>query len=170
MSVLGKSSRQIAVLLALLLAMVGVLAMAGTAAAAPGGISAAAAACEDGGFAAYTRADGTSFNNAGQCVNYAARGGELVQAVSLTIVLTQTSSTGGIVELQGVGLLPGSAVTTDAWYPNGTSLLGVHRGDVEPDGTFYTTLPFSCNHFETAGVNGTAADGTPVSHTAPSPC
>jgi hypothetical protein len=43
-----------------------------------GGNSAAAHACQHGGFRNFVRADGTSFKNTGACVSYAAHGGTLV--------------------------------------------------------------------------------------------
>jgi len=46
-----------------------------------GGNSAAAHACQQGGYAAFTRADGTPFANTGDCVSYAAHGGVLTPVV-----------------------------------------------------------------------------------------
>ena len=54
-----------------------VLAVSGTASAAAGGNSAAAHACQKGGYATLQRTDGTLFNNVGACVSYAAQGGTL---------------------------------------------------------------------------------------------
>ena len=42
------------------------------------GNSEAAHACQQGGYVNWTRQDGTTFDNTGQCVSYAARGGTLV--------------------------------------------------------------------------------------------
>jgi hypothetical protein len=43
-----------------------------------GGNSAAAHACQHGGYKNFVRSDGTSFKNTGACVSYAAHGGTLV--------------------------------------------------------------------------------------------
>jgi hypothetical protein len=50
-----------------------------------GGNSDAAHACQKGGYAHYTRADGTPFSNTGECVSYAAHGGVLMPIVPTTI-------------------------------------------------------------------------------------
>jgi hypothetical protein len=42
------------------------------------GNSAAAHACQQGGYLDFTREDGTAFANTGECVSYAAQGGTLV--------------------------------------------------------------------------------------------
>src|SRR5579862_9889612 len=56
--------------------------------AADGGNSAAALLCQQGGYANLMRTDGTSFSNTGQCVSYAAHGGQLVP-IPATLVLTE---------------------------------------------------------------------------------
>lgn len=55
-----------------------VLAMSASASAG-GGNAAAAHACQQNGWYALFRADGSAFANAGECVSYAARGGTLEQ-------------------------------------------------------------------------------------------
>ena len=58
------------------------------AAAAPGGNSAAAKACEEGGYRNYTRSDSTAFRNEGQCTKYAAQGGTLTPVATPYVVVT----------------------------------------------------------------------------------
>lgn len=61
----------------------------GTAAyAADDGNSAAALLCQKGGYANLMRTDGSMFSNAGQCVSYAAHGGQLVP-IPAYLVLTE---------------------------------------------------------------------------------
>ena len=57
-----------------------------------GGNSAAAHACQDGGYANLEGTDGTLFSNVGDCVSYAAHGGTLVAiAPSVSVAVTPTS-------------------------------------------------------------------------------
>jgi len=60
----------------------------GAAYAAQNGNSAAAALCQKGGYANVMRIDGSLFTNTGECVSYAARGGQLVP-LPATLVLTE---------------------------------------------------------------------------------
>lgn len=60
------------------------LSAAGTAVFAAGGNSAAAHACQQGGYLNLFRTDGTGFRNTGECVSYAAHGGVLVTRVTAT--------------------------------------------------------------------------------------
>lgn len=68
--------RRVTMMLGALAMVVGLL--AGPVAAAPGGNSANAAKCAEGGYLDYTDAQGNPFKNEGQCTSYAARGGQLV--------------------------------------------------------------------------------------------
>lgn len=70
-----RTLRALLVPLVLFLALVAVPATAG-AALAPGN-SAAAKACQQGGFTRYARSDNTPFANTGECVSYATKGGTL---------------------------------------------------------------------------------------------
>lgn len=73
-------------------AVFSVLAVSGTASADTGGNSAAAHACQDGGYANLEGTDGTLFSNVGNCVSYAAHGGTLVAiAPSVSVAVTPTS-------------------------------------------------------------------------------
>lgn len=71
------------------LAMLLILAFAAPALAkGPGGNSGASAACENGGYLNWTRHDGSTFKNEGDCTRYAAKGGTLTPAVISPITLT----------------------------------------------------------------------------------
>jgi hypothetical protein len=52
------------------------------------GNSAAAALCQKGGYVNLMRTDGSLFSNTGECVSYAAKGGQLVP-IPATLVLTE---------------------------------------------------------------------------------
>jgi hypothetical protein len=82
--------------------------------AAPGGNSAAAVDCENGGYLNYTDDAYNSFKNEGQCTKYAARGGTLVKLVvtSLTIAGGQTAFDG---YFSGTGFTAGESVAYVTW-------------------------------------------------------
>jgi len=71
---------------ALLLGIFVVPALAATVGASAHGNSAAAKACQQGGYANLQGTDGTLFANTGECVSYAAHGGELID---IPVVLPQ---------------------------------------------------------------------------------
>ena len=84
--------------------MVGMLAMSvGPGFAAPGGNSANAAKCAEGGYLDYTDANGNPFKNEGQCTRYAAHGGQLVPVPTANISLDPVSGT-----ISGTGFTPNS--------------------------------------------------------------
>lgn len=79
------------------LALAGLVALAAVvivmpAAAADGGNSAAAKACQKEGYKSLFRADGTAFNNTGECVSYAAQGGQFVTRKTATLSNVQFSA------------------------------------------------------------------------------
>jgi len=76
-----------------------------------GGNSAAAHACQHGGYKNFTRADGTSFKNTGKCVSYAAHGGTLVAKSQAQL---DCESFGGTFTLGGTYSL-GTSVWTCVW-------------------------------------------------------
>jgi hypothetical protein len=92
------------------------------ASAAGGGNSAAAMACQMGGWQTMVRQDGTAFTNTGDCVSYAAHGGALVPTGSHlitfdefplgTLITTQYSSDG--VVFSGT---PGPFISVDGANP-----------------------------------------------------
>ncbi len=141
----------------------------GAAASANGGNSDAAHACQRGGYANYTRTDGTGFANTGQCVSYAAQGGQLVVKPSLTV----TNRLSGGVALQtftGSGLLPGSAVVVHFTTLNGGSGT-LSLGTVSADGTFsLVDAGTSCNFVKSETVSATTASGGTITADATPPC
>jgi hypothetical protein len=76
-----------------------------------GGNSAAAHACQHGGYKSLTRSDGTTFKNTGACVSYAAHGGTLVAKSQAQL---DCESFGGTFALGGPYLL-GTSVWTCTW-------------------------------------------------------
>src|ERR1051325_2652982 len=52
-------------------------------------------ACKNGGFANYTRTDGSTFKNQGDCVSYVAQGGQLLPKVSAPPVIASFTFDGG---------------------------------------------------------------------------
>ena len=61
-----------------MLALLSIVMFAAPVLAAPGGNSAASAACKNGGYVNFTDTSGNPFRNEGACVSYAAHGGTLV--------------------------------------------------------------------------------------------
>ena len=84
--------------------------LAAPVAAAPGGNAANAQKCAGGGYLDYTRADGTRFKNAGQCTRYAAQGGTLVNAVTMSVT-TQVGTYDGTMCPVTITLLNGPTGT-----------------------------------------------------------
>lgn len=76
-----------------------------------GGNSAAAHACQHGGYKNFTRSDGTSFKNTGACVSYAAHGGTLVAKSQAQL---HCEAFGGTFALGGTYSL-GTSVWTCQW-------------------------------------------------------
>lgn len=104
----------------------------GAVASADGGNSDAAHACQHGGYANYTRTDGTTFANQGQCVSYAARGGTLKPKPTATITgvavfFTDAPSGFQDAAVSGTGFLPNTRITFTVTFAN-------------PSGQNYSTL------------------------------
>jgi hypothetical protein len=100
---------------AIALALLSALALAAPAAANPGnagGNSDASAACEGGGYADWTDADGNAFRNAGACVSYAARGGTLtpVSVNPFAVSYRASGAAGFVATVAGSGLEPDTSV------------------------------------------------------------
>ncbi|MCA9222468.1 MAG: hypothetical protein KDA71_19210, partial [Planctomycetales bacterium] len=123
----------------------------------------------------YTTADGEPFQNPGQCVQYAAKGGTLTETESdHPTVDIEFFSSGEGEPFTGVltasGLEAGSLV-----YVRVTSILGnvevFTLGPVESDGTFSVEFdPTECGYQATILVEVTAADGSPYSEVFYAPC
>ena len=171
---------------AIALAMLSILAIAAPVAAKPGsGNSTGSAACENGGFRNWTRANGTNFKNEGDCTNYTAKGGVLVLidriAPTITNVASSTANgtygTGAAILVQvvfseavivtGSPLLTLETGTTDATASyqlgSGTSTLTfsytVAAGDASTDLDYATEASLSTN-------GGTIRDGATPANTA----
>jgi hypothetical protein len=147
-----------------------VLAVNGTASAAPGGNSAAAHACQKGGFATLRGTDGTLFNNVGECVSYAAHGGTLEAIITTgppSILLGPTTA------IDGNSALCNVFVILSNFAPNTTE-----KGTItqDEDGTTQVTFTTDANgNFAGIGfsyakftgitltVNGVSSLDTPVS-------
>jgi len=99
-----------------------------------GGNSAAAHACQHGGYKNFVRSDGTSFKNTGACVSYAAHGGTLVAKTQSQL---DCESFGGTFGTSPV--LVGS-FTTVMWVCNGWTNTGA-----TDFATKSTTLTTDCN-------------------------
>ena len=79
------------------------------------GNSAAAAACQDGGYVDWTDAAGNAFRNTGACVSYAAHGGTLVPVVvdpvnPFSVSYRPSGTSGFQATVTGSGLEPDSSV------------------------------------------------------------
>lgn len=139
------------------------------------GKSEAAQLCQNDGYLDYTRQDGSTFKNAGQCTSYAAQGNELesvsVADLSFAFDFNVNGSGLNVVTWSGSGLMPGSVVTLDIYFVDGTSVLGRELyGGVDANGDFAANSSFECDVFTSATLNGIAANGTPISESADSPC
>jgi hypothetical protein len=157
------STNRFTLMVAALLALIAVLASGGTAAAAPGGNSSAAQTCLDGGFENYTRPDGTTFENAGQCVAYAARGGVLIEidvvtGPSISIVLPDTS--GGTHTIVVSAFTPDTAVTLLALYAPSTNSDFITGFTTDGEGN--VSIPLTCPGGVNETVNVTVTDDTGV--------
>src|SRR6476646_8793660 len=82
-----------------------------------GGNSAAARACQHGGYKNFTRSDGTAFKNTGACVSYAAHGGTLVAKSQAQLAC---ESFGGTFTLGGT-YTGGTAVWSCVWSNTGAT-------------------------------------------------
>jgi hypothetical protein len=105
--------------------------------AAPGGNSAAAAACENGGYLHYTDAAYNSFKNEGQCTRYAAQGGVLTPVAVASFLSAESVQVGAYfaTTVTGAGLLPGATVTVTGTLLGGGSIGPVDLGTVSSTGT-----------------------------------
>jgi hypothetical protein len=111
-----------------------VLAIGGTASAAPAGNSAAAHACQQGGYANLQGTNGALFSNVDECVSYAAHGGILqpiAQSPSVSLAFTPAGSSGGLV-------FCGANITLSHFAPNFAYPYTYH---VDGYMTFSGTLP-----------------------------
>jgi hypothetical protein len=128
--------------------------------AAPGGNSANAAKCEEGGYLDYTDAQGNPFKNEGQCTSYAARGGTLVPVPTADITLDQAAGT-----ISGTGFTPNSPITNSRVYsPNGQSVTD-SLVSTDATGAFVDSGLFFCFDPANTSITVTITDGAGVSVT-----
>jgi hypothetical protein len=142
------------------------LALGALPALAGGGNSDAAHACQKGGYAHYTRADGTRFANTGECVSYAAHGGVLMPIVPTTIstslyrdAIPAGSTDYDTATLSGQTATAGGFVTYSVYSDSTCSTLVqtagtvlVHNGHV-PD-SFIATFPNPGTYYWQAAYTG----------------
>ena len=139
------------------------------------GNSAAAAACQDGGYVDWTDAAGNAFRNTGACVSYAAHGGTLVPVVDDPVnpfsVSYRPSGTSGFqATVTGSGLEPDSSV--DLFLTWGGTTLFI--GDVaSASGEVAFTASAVCTSLGSAltevVVAGTPAGGEQTEYPVPLP-
>lgn len=145
--------RRIAVIFLMLFGLSAILPLAASAQ----GISEDAHLCQQGGYLNYTDADGNGFENTGQCVSYAARGGTLVP-----VPVTDLSLEGGVIS--GTGFTPNVTVDVLVWVysPFATTFMPL-PGAVDATGAF------SIPRFPLCGLGTytmiTAIDAANVAHT-----
>jgi hypothetical protein len=128
------------------------------------GNSAAAHACQDGGWQNLVTSTGATFANQDDCVAYAGHGGVLAPKPTATLTIAQSPWSdprypGYCAELTtGTGLLPGSTVEYTTQYGSFTGEI-----PVAADGTYSDA---SLGRVNIPGVTmyatGTRADGTPI--------
>lgn len=87
--------------------------VAGLAAVAPMGVQAAKNPCAEHGYLNYTRTDGSTFRNTGECTVYMKRGGVLVPLSTATVVVTSADLSSGLLvfDYSALHFTPGSQVT-----------------------------------------------------------
>ncbi len=175
---MSRIARSGPVVFALLLSLFVVPIAAG---AAPGdGNSHYAQACQKGGYEHVTRADGSAFANAGDCVSYAARGGILVPVVRLPDLLPQVdcnTATARTVDCTfhvinvGTAAVTGpvtllASITTPAGTPLDAASLSAQAGYPVGCDTIATTQPYYSTDpgvaMESATCDGTIAPGERV--------
>jgi hypothetical protein len=140
-----------------------------------GGNSAASAACENGGYANWTTAEGATFRNAGGCVSYAAHGGTLVPVVvdvdPFSVVYGISGTNGFSVAVTGSGLEPFTGV--DVFVAWGSLSQFVDAGIVDASGNLSSTVTAACTSMGSGvtevSVVGIAAGGEQTAYPFPVP-
>jgi hypothetical protein len=149
-----------------------------------GGNSDAAHACQKGGYASYTRADGTPFANTGDCVSYAAHGGVLTpvvvkNATTISTSLFRSSISAGSTDydtatLSGATADAGGHVTYSVYSDSSCSALVQTAGTVlvfdghVPD-SFVVTFPAAGTYYWQASYTGDENNSPAVSDCASEP-
>ncbi len=162
-------------IMARLVAVLGLLLGAltlGAVASADTGNSDAAHACQQGGYANYARADGTTFANTGECVSYAADGGRLVRILHPAITATETTTTifgttGFVIVVSGTGFTPGGTVSLDLTFLRNGTVVGSLTGNDSTTATATGAIgPYQLNYQNPAFPCSSAGNPTSVVVTA----
>jgi hypothetical protein len=114
----------------------------------------AADACRNGGYANLKRADGSSFNNVGECVSYAATGGSFGPVITSFELNSNSCFTGHYTAVfsGGTGVVNGNPVTSGVQFsipnagpqtlvvtsPGGVSVTATAPAPYVDDGSCYT--------------------------------
>jgi hypothetical protein len=152
----------------MLAAAVSTLVFAGSAVGAPGGNSANAQLCEQGGWATLMDSTATAFASPGECASYGARGGAIYALATITVEPCAAQPFDGIcVNTTGSGLESGSAMITtieknDAFLQF-SSINVPATGEVTDSAEFFEA-PCVAGNVYSATATGTSADslGTPA--------
>jgi len=161
--------------LALLAAIV-----AGLTALAPMGAQAAKNPCAEHGYLDYTRTDGTTFRNTGECTVYSKGGGKLVPVSGATVVINSANANSGVLvfTFSGSHFTPGSQVTglhsvSTAYgidFLDPAATLYTIAGDGTVSALVGTTVPATCVSNATLSVTVTDAAGETATGTSPIAC
>ena len=154
--------------------------VAGLTVLAPLGAQAAKNPCAEHGYLDYTRTDGTTFRNTGECTVYSKNGGKLVPVSGATVVINSANLNGGIFvfTFAGAHFTPGSQVTQLHYV---STAYGIDFLDpaaplytIAGDGTVSIqvgmTAPSTCVSGGTLSVTVTDAAGDTATGTGPINC
>ena len=143
--------------------------VAGLAALAPLGAQAAKNPCAEHGYLEYTRTDGTTFRNTGECTVYVKRGGTLVPVSSPTVVVTSANFSSGVLvfDFSTSHFTPGSQLTQLHYVSSAYAIDFLDPAaplyTIAPDGTVSLTAglttPSACVPGATLSVTVTDAAG-----------
>jgi hypothetical protein len=149
------------------------------------GSSTAAHRCNDGGFTRVYRSDWSPFSSVGQCVSYAAQGGELRESFLMVTAGPPFNNLGTLVfqiTIVGGGLLPSSPITLwvvgpeiegggFAEVPTGLIILADGTINAQPSNFIGLRCPQTTFGFSSGYVTGTTVVGQPItSNTFTAPC
>jgi hypothetical protein len=136
-----------------------------------GGNSSAAHACQQRGYMNFVRGDGSTFDNTGDCVSYAAKGGALVPvSLSASFVPDPSREVDGVefedLTVTGSGLEPGGTVSY-SYIGYGTDTRTaisptVGSSTVASDGSFHTAWETGCPLDHSFEFYATTAYGLPI--------
>jgi len=153
---------------------------AAVAAAAPVGVQAARNPCAEHGYLNYTRTDGTTFRNTGECTVYVVHGGTLVPVGKATVVVTSATLSGGLLVFgfSASHYRPGSQLTllhyVSASYAIDYVDTSAPNFTIAPDGTVSIevgmTVPLACVPGAPLAVTVSDAAGDTATGSGPIAC